>query len=119
MGENKEYMTHPEENGSINIAEDVIAAIAASAASEVDGVAGLMTAGGNVADLVKKNQTRGVKLSMEGEDLNLEIYLIVRYGQPIPEVAENVQKAVSSAVEAMSGFTLHAVNVHVGGISLA
>ena len=28
MGESKEYMTLPEENGSINISEEVIAAIA-------------------------------------------------------------------------------------------
>ena len=32
MGESKEYMTLPEENGSINISEEVIAAIAVGAA---------------------------------------------------------------------------------------
>ena len=34
MGESKEYMTLPEENGSINISEEVIAAIAVGAVRE-------------------------------------------------------------------------------------
>ena len=62
MGDNKEYLTHPEENGSINISEEVVAAIAAGAACEVDGVSGMLSGGGNVSDLMKKNPARGVKL---------------------------------------------------------
>ena len=38
MGESKEYMTLPEENGSINISEEVIAAIAVGAVRDVEGV---------------------------------------------------------------------------------
>ena len=43
MAESKEYMTLPEENGSINISEEVIAAIAVGAVREVEGVSGMMT----------------------------------------------------------------------------
>ena len=117
MAESKEYMTLPEENGSINISEEVIAAIAVGAVREVEGVSGMMTSlGGSVTDLVnnKKNAqkgTRGVK--------KLDLYLTVRYGTPIPEVAENAQKAVSSAVEAMTGCSVEAVNIHVGGVTTA
>ena len=35
MAENREYLTRAEENGSINIAEDVVAAIAADAIGEL------------------------------------------------------------------------------------
>ena len=49
MGESKEYMTLPEENGSINISEEVIAAIAVGAVRDVEGVSGMVTAmGGSV-----------------------------------------------------------------------
>ena len=44
MGESKEYMTLPEENGSINISEEVIAAIAVGAVRAVEGVSGMVTA---------------------------------------------------------------------------
>ena len=125
MAESKEYMTMPEENGSINISEEVIAAIAVGAVREVEGVSGMMTnLGGSVTDLVtnKKNAqkgAKGVKIDMTGAALVLDLYLAVQYGQPIPEVAENAQKAVSSAVEAMTGCPVEAVNIHVGGVTLA
>ena len=72
MAESKEYMTLPEENGSINISEEVIAAIAVGAVREVEGVSGMMTTlGGSVSDLVtnRKNaqkSIRGVKIDMTG-----------------------------------------------------
>ena len=125
MAESKEYMTLPEENGSINISEEVIAAIAVGAVREVEGVSGMMTTmGGSVTDLVnnKKNAqkgVKGVKIDMTGAALTLDLYLTVEYGHAIPEVAENAQKAVSSAVEAMTGCPVEAVNIHVGGVTLA
>ena len=125
MGESKEYMTLPEENGSINISEEVIAAIAVGAVRDVEGVSGMMTnLGGSVTDLVnnKRNAqkgTKGVKIDMTGTALTLDVYLTVQYGHPIPEVAENAQKAVIGAVEAMTGCSVEAVNIHVGGVTLA
>ena len=124
MAESKEYMTLPEENGSINISEEVIAAIAVGAVREVEGVSGMMTnLGGSVSDLVNNRKNaqkgvRGVKIDMTGAALVLDLYLTVQYGNPIPEVAGNAQKAVSSAVEAMTGGAVEAVNIHVGGVTL-
>ena len=37
MAENREYLTRTEENGSIHISEDVVAAIAADAIGEIEG----------------------------------------------------------------------------------
>ena len=125
MADSKEYMTLPEENGSINISEEVIAAIAVGAVREVEGVSGMMTGmGGSVTDLVnnRKNAqkgTKGVKIDMTGTALTLDLYLTVQYGHAIPEVAENAQKAVASAVEAMTGCPVGTVNIHVGGVTLA
>ena len=125
MAESKEYMTLPEENGSINISEEVIAAIAVGAVREVEGVSGMMTNLGNsVSDLVNNRKNaqkgvRGVKIDMTGAALVLDLYLTVQYGHPIPEVAGNAQKSVASAVEAMTGCAVEAVNIHVGGVSLS
>ena len=79
MAESKEYMTMPEENGSINISEEVIAAIAVGAVREVEGVSGMMTnLGGSVTDLVtnRKNAVKGlkgVKSDMTGDTLTLDL----------------------------------------------
>ena len=125
MADSKEYMTLPEENGSINISEEVIAAIAVGAVREVEGVSGMMTGMGNsVTDLVNNRKNaqkgaKGVKIDMTGTALVLDLYLTVQYGHAIPEVAENAQKAVASAVEAMTGCPVGTVNIHVGGVTLA
>ena len=124
MADSKEYMTLPEENGSINISEEVIAAIAVGAVREVEGVSGMMTSMGNsVTDLVNNRKNaqkgaKGVKIDMTGTALALDLYLTVQYGHAIPEVAENAQKAVASAVEAMTGCPVGTVNIHVGGVTL-
>lgn len=44
-----------------------------------------------------------MKIDMTGAALTLDLYLTVEFGHPIPEVAENAQKAVISSVEAMTG----------------
>ena len=104
MAENKEYMIHQEESGSIQISEDVLASIASTTALEVDGVSALMSA--NVSDLMG-----GKKMIVIG------LFIVVRYGCAISDVAKKVQKNVHTALEGMTGFQVAAVNVHVGGIS--
>jgi len=121
MAENKGYMTLSDEQGSIHISEEVIAAIAVGAVREVEGVSGMMgNLGTSVADLVTNKKgaqknAKGVKIEMTENGLILDLYLTVAYGHAIPEVAENAQKAVASAVSAMTGCTVETVNIHVGG----
>ena len=118
------YMTLTEENGNIKISEEVIAAIAVGAAREVEGVADMVNnLTGSVSDLMNNKKgaqkgTKGVKIDMTGAALTLTIYLAVKYGYAIPEVAENTQKAVASAVEAMTGCPVETVNIHIGGICM-
>ena len=125
MAENKGYMTLSDEQGSIHISEEVVAAIAVGAVREVEGVSGMMgNLGTSVADLVTNKKgaqknAKGVKIEMAETGLVLDIYLTVAYGHAIPEVAENAQKAVASAVSAMTGCTVETVNIHVGGVTLA
>jgi len=69
----------------------------------------------------KKNAqkgTKGVKVNLTEDSLTLDIYLLVKFGQPIPEVAENVQKSVAAAVEAMTGRAVQTINIHVGGVTM-
>ena len=116
MADNKDYMTRQEDMGTIQISEDVVASIAINAATEVDGVGGFMNA--NMSDIMggKKLTARGVRVEMCGEDLAVNLYIIVRYGNNIGEVAKKVQQVVYTALEGMTGFKVSAVNVHIGGI---
>ena len=123
MGEHKDYLTLPEENGSIHIAEEVIAAIAVGAARAVEGVSGMMTNMGSITDLASRKSAqkglKGVRIDMSGETLTLDVYITVQYGYTITEVAENAQKAIFGAVEAMAGCKVGTVNIHVGGVTIS
>ena len=120
MGENKGYVRNTDEKGSINISEEVIAVIAAAAASEVEGVYGLHASHGKeIAQVTGKRwRTRGVRISADGDDITIDVQIMAEMGFAVNEVGAEVQKAVISAVEAAAGITVTAVNVHVCGISL-
>ena len=117
MADNKEYLIHQEDAGSIQISEDVLASIAGNAVQETEGVSALMSA--NVSDLMggKKMTAKGVKVELDGENIVVNLFILLRYGCAVSEVAQKVQSSVFAALEGMTGFQVNAVNVHVGGIS--
>lgn len=119
MAENKEYISREEELGNINISEEVLSAIAAAAALEVEGVAGLgAVAGSDVSAMVsRKSLTKNIRLSMENDDVCVGVAVLVKYGHVIPDVAKEVQEAVKNAVENTSGLNVIGVNVTVAGVA--
>jgi len=117
MGES--YITCREENGSINISEDVVASMVRAAVTEIDGVAGLSnTAGGEIAELIGiKTITKGVKVQFQDERIVVDIIITVSYGCKIMEVARAVQERVVGVIQATTGLDKTEVNVHVSGIA--
>lgn len=121
MADNREYFTQTVENGSIQIAEDVVASVAAMAALEVDGVCGLNAGfGSDIAEMLgKKNITKGIRIS-GGKDtpLVIECNIVARIGTSVFDLAKAVQSAVKTSVESTTGLVVEQVNVNIGGISL-
>ena len=119
MSDAKDYLVQSVDRGTVNISEDVVAAIAALAVSEVEGVSGLSSS--FTADLKemlgRKNMSKGVELTMEEDMVRVEAFVIITYGYEIPAVAAAIQENVISAVEGMTGLKVAAVNVDIVGIS--
>ena len=117
MADSTEYMIHQEEAGTIQISEEVVASIASAAVLEVEDVTGLMSA--NVSDFMggKKMTAKGIRVEMDGDAIMVYVFITVRYGCTIGEVAKKAQNAVYQALESTTGYPVSAVNVHVGGIS--
>lgn len=114
-----ENATNPEviENGNINISNDVVAIIASIAANGIDGVVG-MSGGGFAEFLGKKNLSKGVKVNIAENTVELDLAIVVEYGARIPDVAWEIQEKVKSEVEAMTGLDVTAVNISVEGVSV-
>ena len=119
MADSKDYWTSESDQGSVRISEDVIASIAAIAASETEGVGNLYSGiGTNVAEFLgKKSLGRGVKVEFHSDLVEVEVSLLAQYGFNICEVCKNVQSAVRSSIRSMTGMRTSAVNVNVGGVS--
>lgn len=110
------------QNGSVSFATDVVATIAGLAATEVEGVASMVSGGGMLDILGRRGQstrnlTRGVKVEVQDGQVNVQVSIIIDYGIPVPEVAANIQENVKKAIETMSGLTVANVDVHVQGVS--
>ena len=120
MAEGREYISCPDELGTIHISEDVLAVTAAAAALEVEGIGGLSgNLGSDLAELLagRKNLSRGVRVAVSEDSVTVDISLLVKYGSSVQESAKAVQTAVADAIANASGFTVSAVNVHVAGVT--
>lgn len=119
MADNKQYVTQVQDNGTIMISEDVIATIVANAVAEVEGVIGLTTKpGADIADKIgMKNWGKGMKIVIDETNVvSIDCNVIVAYGHSVVTVAQNVQTAVTAALESATSVSVAAVNVNVCGI---
>lgn len=119
MSESREYISYPDEMGTIHIADEVLAVVAASAALEVEGISGLAAnLSSDLAELMgKKVYSKGVRLTVAGGQVVVDISVLIQYGFTIPDVAKKVQEAVMAAVANTSGMEVSRVNIQVAGIS--
>ena len=123
MSENENNALHvvyeKEKLGSVKIADDVIACIAALAATEVVGVDSM--AGNITNELISKlgvkNLSKGVKLELNEDEVSISLSLNMTYGYNIPEVSEMVQDRVKNTVENMTGLHVIDVNVNIAGVN--
>jgi len=104
--------------GTIRIADEVVSIIAGLAATEVEGIAGMSggVAGGIAEMLGRKNFAKGVKVAVGEKEAAVDLYIIVKYGVRIPDVALSAQENVKRAIETMTGLSVVEVNVHVQGV---
>ena len=118
MADTKDYLNQVEENGNINISEEVVASIAALATLEVKGVGELGTGGIAIGELLgKKSLSKGVKVEINENGATVDVYMTVKYGEVVPSVAVSVQDAVVNALESMANLSNATVNIHVVGIT--
>jgi len=108
------------ENGKIEIDDQVIAAIAGSAALDCYGLVGMASRSqlrDGIAEMLgRENLSRGVQIRREGDELHLDLYVVVSYGVRISEVAHNIQAKVKYVLEEIAGLKVDHVNIFVQGV---
>ena len=64
----------------------------------------------------RKNFAIGVNVEVGEKEAAVDLYIIVKYGVRIPDVALAVQENVQQAIETMTGLAVVEVNIHVQGV---
>lgn len=109
-------------NGQITLTNDVIATVVGSAVTDNYGVVGMVSKNvlrDNLIEILKKeNYFKGVVISQKGQDVAVDVYILVSYGTKISVICQNIQQAVKYNVEQLLGFEIHQVNVHVQGVKV-
>lgn len=106
--------------GQVRIADEVVAIIAALAATEVEGVASMA---GNITNelvgkLGMKNLSKGIKVTVEDGIVQVEVALNVAYGYSVPKVCQKVQEKVKASIENMTGLEVSSVNIRIASVSM-
>ncbi len=88
--------------GKVNYGHKVVVSIISLAAMEIRGVAGL--------------RGKGIRTDMNGDTINVDVYIDVMIGFSCAEVAYRVQENIKRIVESMTSYKAGTVNVNVLGV---
>jgi uncharacterized alkaline shock family protein YloU len=106
--------------GGVFVSPDVIVSYISQAVTDTPGVSDLA---GNISDTITKkilgneSKFKGIKIDGSENGYTIDIFIIVDYGERIPDVAWNVQKNVKNALVGVMEIVIENINIHVQGVS--
>ncbi|MGI6591628.1 MAG: Asp23/Gls24 family envelope stress response protein [Eggerthellaceae bacterium] len=104
------------------ITHNVVETIISLALKEVDDVASVGTPSANLIHQVFRNNTADQGVEVETDDQNrllITLHLNVRYGKPLPDIADEVRAAVSDAIATQLGMEVARIDIYIDSIRFA
>ena len=104
-------------SGDVRVHESVLASIARRSVLSVSGV--LLLSGSslidNIAEIVGSRKTfdKAIVIGVSDEGITLEVRIVVKYGEKVPEVASVVQKTIIDDITRLTGMKIVRVDVVV------
>ena len=108
-------MTDTNSPGKTTLTLDVLLTIARMAALEVEGVDRMAAVKGSVNNLFNRDN-EGLRITVEDNNVFIDLYLILDKDVNIREVSRTVQQAVTRAIAEMTGMEVGHVNIHIEDI---
>lgn len=107
--------------GNIFISHRAIATIAAQTALSSYGVVGFTSRDflRGIMNLVIRDLAYGVEINLNGEQIGIDIYIVIEYGVRITEVASSVASSIKFNVEKYTGLNVERVDVHIRGLRVS
>ena len=106
------------EGGVIHISEDVIVELAKKT---IQGISNIKMAAQLASKFGIGRKSGGIRVSVDHSQgvISIDAYVLVKYGQRIPDIAWDVQEKIKDNLERYTGYEVQAVNVNVQGIYTA
>lgn len=108
-------------SGRIDVALRAIATTVAEAVMHCYGVVGMAPRNlrDSVANVLRpEDQHKGIDVHINGDQITIDLFVVIEYGTRIATVARNIMDNVHYAVERLLGESPTTVNVHVQGLRL-
>ncbi|MBQ7594863.1 MAG: Asp23/Gls24 family envelope stress response protein [Synergistaceae bacterium] len=101
--------------GAIHISEDVIIELARKT---IQGIPNIKVASPIVSKFGLGRKSAGIKADVEHSKgtISIDAFVLVKYGQRIPDLAWDVQEKIKDNLERYTGYDVKEVNVNVQGI---
>ena len=114
------HISFKKEPQDLIISDEVISRIASNAASDVEGFGSLCARTPDVLSQMLPEKLapsrKPIKVESRDGDLKISLYINVKPSANVQKVASDVQQAVKSAVQNMTGKVVYKVNVYIHGI---
>jgi len=108
--------------GHIHMSPQAIATLASMAVMDCYGVVGMTNKNlaGDLAEILQKDSwRRGVEVNMRGDQIVIDLYVVLEYGLRLSEVAHNIMSTVKYKVEKALGVPVGEVNIHIQGVRMS
>ena len=107
-----------EKLGKVTIAPDVLVTIVQKTSMSEPGVAQLCDNVPGVKRLLGIHTvSRGVGVSVEGNSVAVNVYLVARRGVDLLEMGRNLQHKITRAMQDIVGMQVREVNIHIDDIA--
>lgn len=112
-------MSENKPRGRILISEEAVAELAGHTAMQSYGVVGMDYP--SWSSRLRRffrigGQSRGIKVTLEDNDVQLDLYIMVESGTNMREISRNLAEQVTYTVAKHTGLNIKEVNVHISNI---
>lgn len=105
---------------SVTYKRHVVMSIVSLATQEINGIASISRKSVSVIrSAFSKNINRGIIVDFDNGNARIDVFVNVKFGYSVKDVAFRVQENIKSSVESMTEYKVESVNVHVVGVNFS
>ena len=101
------------EFGLITVSENVVSTVAASSASQIEGLGDKESKLTDDISRIFGSRRRGIDLSLNKNEVEVVLKIAVKHGYPVHVVARKAQDQIAEAIEEQTGLKVNSVDVFV------